>query len=261
VTKTTTTLPTGSALVAALEATYAEVRKHTPDLPEIIFITGTGLGLFSAKWGHYRRDAWTDALAKEGKEGGATDAADALAAGRRPEIFIAGERLACGAEDTLETILHEAAHALAVVREVKDTSRDFRYHNKRFLGLAEELGLTYPHEKPHPVIGFSDTALTDETKKTYAKVIKRLDAAITVYLDTFKRLGIGQGDNGDGKTGGDGGIKVPPKGGRSKSSRNNVKATCGCGRIIRASKKVLADGPITCGLCGEDFTYPDEEEA
>jgi hypothetical protein len=35
--------------------------------------------------------------------------------------------------------VHEAAHGLANTRGVKDTSRQGRYHNKRFRALAEEL--------------------------------------------------------------------------------------------------------------------------
>jgi hypothetical protein len=36
-------------------------------------------------------------------------------------------------------MLHEAAHALAQVRGIKDTSRRGRWHNARFRALAEEL--------------------------------------------------------------------------------------------------------------------------
>ena len=57
------------------------------------------------------------------------------------ELLIAGEGLARGAVDVLTTQLHEAAHALALARAIDDTSRDGRYHNKRYRDLAEELGL------------------------------------------------------------------------------------------------------------------------
>ena len=33
--------------------------------------------------------------------------------------------------DVLDTLLHEAAHALAAARGIKDTSRQGRYHNKK----------------------------------------------------------------------------------------------------------------------------------
>jgi hypothetical protein len=45
-----------------------------------------------------------------------------------PEVFVGGEGLIRGAASVLETLLHEAAHALAYVRDIKDTSRQGRYH-------------------------------------------------------------------------------------------------------------------------------------
>ncbi len=241
---------TGSAVVAAMETAYADVRRRHADLPEVMFITGTGLMGRGAKWGHYWRDRWVE------NAEGATANWDAITAGRRPEVFIAGERLACGAEDVFETILHEAAHALAVVRGIKDTSREGRYHNGRYRALAEELGLTYPHETPHPVIGFSETALTDETRKDYARTIESLAQAITVYLDTFKDLGLtppaplapGAGSSGRGGDIVPGQPRQP-----AKKDRNYQKAECPCGRVIRASTKTLDEGEIRCGICGQEF--------
>ena len=40
-----------------------------------------------------------------------------------PEVFVGDEGLARGPADVLGTLLHEAAHALADVRGIKDTSR------------------------------------------------------------------------------------------------------------------------------------------
>ena len=62
-----------------------------------------------------------------------------------------------GPRQTLQTMLHEAVHALAHARGVNDTSRGGKYHNKRaFVALAAELGRAWPDgQRPHPVIGFS----------------------------------------------------------------------------------------------------------
>ena len=46
-------------------------------------------------------------------------------------LFVAGECLAESPRQTLQTMLHEAVHALAHTRGVKDTSRGGKYHNKR----------------------------------------------------------------------------------------------------------------------------------
>jgi hypothetical protein len=45
----------------------------------------------------------------------------------------------------LDTELHEAAHGLAAARGIQDTSRQGRYRNARYRGLAEELGLAAGH--------------------------------------------------------------------------------------------------------------------
>lgn len=70
---------------------------------------------------------------------------------RDGELFIAGELLAGGGRVVIEVMLHEAAHALAASRGIKDTSAEGnRYHNKRFVALAEELGLRGP-DRPENV--------------------------------------------------------------------------------------------------------------
>jgi hypothetical protein len=104
-------------------------------------------------------------------------------------------------------MLHEAVHALAHARGVKDTSRAGKYHNKReFVALAGELGLAWPQGKrPHPVIGFSEVQLTEQTLADYTDTLAYLGATIRLYRDTFRRLGLlggqgqGEGQDGDGK--------------------------------------------------------------
>lgn len=72
---------------------------------------------------------------------------------RAPELFIAGELLAAGGRAVVEVMLHEAAHALATRRGIKDTSAaGNRYHNKRFVALAAELGLRGP-DTPDKITG------------------------------------------------------------------------------------------------------------
>jgi hypothetical protein len=46
-----------------------------------------------------------------------------------------------GPADVLGTLLHEAAHAVAHVRGIKDSSRRGCWTNTRFKALAEELGI------------------------------------------------------------------------------------------------------------------------
>lgn len=258
---TATTTTTGSAIVSALEAAWATIQSRVADLPDVVFITGTGLMGRGAKWGHYRGHGWaTRATCPEGCTVAHEDG-EALVRfhsdGRKPEVFIAGERLASGAANTLQTMLHEGAHALAATRGQKDTSKEGRYHNGTFLALAEEMGLCFDGA-PDPTIGYSAVVLTDEARESYADAIEALDRAIAVYLDTFAGLRM---PTEPGAQGGDG-VSVRPGAEDDKpKSRNNPKAVCACEtpRIIRASKAVLALGAIVCGVCGEEFVVLDGE--
>jgi hypothetical protein len=172
---------TGSGLIAALEQTWADIRRRTPELPEVVVVTGTGLSSgalhIDAKWGHFGADHWVEGHPTEQGQGAALDLS---AARRKPELFVAGECLAEGPRQTLQTMLHEAVHALAHVRGVKDTSRGGKYHNKReFVALAGELGLAWPQgQRPHPVIGFSEVQLTEQTLAGYTDTLAYLGAAI-----------------------------------------------------------------------------------
>jgi hypothetical protein len=107
---------------------------------------------------------------------------------------------------------------------VKDTSRQGRYHNRRFKALAEELGLSVSH---HPSLGWSPTTLPDRTAQRYSGVLGALERALTMH-----RAG------------------EPIATGRS---RNSTACVCACGRRIRIAPSVLAMGPVVCGLCGEQF--------
>ena len=71
-------------------------------------------------------------------------------------MLVSGEGLHRGSVDVLGTLLHEAAHGLAHARKVSDTSRQSRYHNRRYATLAAELGLEVAHVQP---VGWSATSV------------------------------------------------------------------------------------------------------
>src|SRR6266545_8158296 len=199
----------GSSLITALEDTWATIRRHLPDLPEVVFITGTGLryaaaASVDARWGHFGAQRWVHGRPQPTTtptpEAG-QDAKLQVQPDRKPELFVAGECFAEGATHTLTTILHEAAHALAHVRGVKETSRQGKYHNRRFLELAAELDLEWPADaKAHPVAGFSEVRLSEVAAIFYADTAAELDAAITLHLDTFRRLRLEGGQTTTGTT-------------------------------------------------------------
>lgn len=162
---------TGSTIISALEGLYAQAHAKHPDLPRnLIFVTGSGRGTAKGmiKYGHWAEGRWSAR-------------ADSELPASVHELLISGECLAGGVETVLTTVLHEAAHALATSRGVKDTSRGNRYHNKKFVALAEELGMHYPHEAPHGTIGWSAVELREDTAEAYD--LTDLDRAIQAGID------------------------------------------------------------------------------
>lgn len=208
----------GSTIIAALERTWAELRDFHPEVPEAVFITGTGAKKGEVKWGHWNPTRWHEAGAINNT---------------LPEVFISGERLAQGAPLVLQTLIHEAAHGLAHVRGVKETSRGHRYHNGKFATLAEEMGLKRP-EVACETRGWSACTLQDGTLDRYQS-FPLLEEAIVVCI---------------GAKVDDGG----PVNGPTTEKKPRPKYACGCAeRIIRMSVKVFELGPVICGLCSEPF--------
>jgi hypothetical protein len=231
---------TGSTVVSLLEKVWARIRADHPELPEVVIITGSGL-LGGSKWGHFRADGW-----KVQDEGAAL---------RKHELFLAGEALAKGARQTLQTMLHEAAHTLAKVRGEQDTSRQGRWHNATFRKMAEELGLAHKGTTADKTHGFSFVTLTAETTERYADLLTELDAKIKLTCHLPLWLGGTADQDGEEDKGGEKITGKPTKGeGGTKSGP--LKATCGCAEplIIRLSQKVLDMGVVRCDECMDLFT-------
>ena len=146
---------------------------------------------------------------------------------QRAEIMISGEGLNRPPADVLGTLLHEAAHALAAARGIKDTSRQGRYHNTRYKALAEELGLT---AESHPVIGWSLTTVSGPTAEHYAGHLSALADAMVLWRT--------------------GEAPVPAT---ERRNSNLLAAICPCGRTIRAAASTLAEADILCTACGDPF--------
>ena len=100
----------------------------TREIPAVVIIIASGTDRKQPGWGHHAPGRWNAAHEQ------------------RAEIMISGEGLRRTPAEVLGTLLHEAAHALAHARGIKDTSRQGRYHNKQFKIHAEELGLTVEHD-------------------------------------------------------------------------------------------------------------------
>lgn len=215
-------------LVKAIENVWSAIQATNPDVPDVVVTLGTGAGNGSQmKLGHFAANVWTH---------GEDDV---------HELFIGAEGLKRGASAVLGTLLHEASHAVAEQRGIKDTSRQGRYHNKAFKAVAEELGIHVEHSES---LGWSTTTVPDHVASLYSIQILELDAVITAYRKSdwiFPSGGVSGGAQPD-----------PAKQPERKSNNNGVSLSCGCEepRKIRLSVKAAAAGAIICGECEEEFT-------
>lgn len=199
-----------STLIRVVENIWTTIQTNNPDVPAVFVTIGEGGNTL----GHFWANRWKHRTADH----------------KIHELFLGGEGLERGGSDVMGTLLHEAAHGIADHREIKDTSRQGRYHNTRFKALAQEIGIHVEHSKS---LGWSTTTLPDQTARKYAQQIDDLDAAITHYRQASLLFRLGKETK-----------KTPP-------------LVCGCNRKIRASKKTQDFGPIMCGVCREEFSEED----
>ncbi len=143
-----------------LEDLWLAIRARHPEIPAVVIIIASGTEGKQARWGHYAPGSWVT-----GNQA-------------RPEIMISGEGLRRDARSVLGTLLHEAAHALAAARGIKDTSRQGRYHNKQFKAHGEELGITVEFDKR---IGWSPTTVPGPTAARYERELQALAEAMTLW--------------------------------------------------------------------------------
>ena len=144
---------------------------------------------------------------------------------RPSEICVDGDGLHRGAVVVLGTLLHEATHALAQVRNINDTARRGRRHNRRFAKLADELGLHHDRR-----LGSTSSTPTTDSIARYRTALDNLDRALRNYRHP-----------------------QPTAGGNTTSSDNPVACACDGGRHIRVSRTTLGVGPIVCQVCGSQF--------
>jgi hypothetical protein len=202
-----------AAIVYALEGAWAAIRSRHPDVPAVVVIVGSGSERGQlAKWGHFAAHRW-----QAGPD-------------RLPEVLVSGEGLNREPDQVLATLLHEATHGLAFARNVKDTSRQGRWHNKRFATLAAELGLTVDKTSKY---GWSTTTCAPATALAYQDTLVSLKGALTLWRHT------------------DVAPPITPK------APTSVAAFCECPRRIRVAIAALREGPIVCAVCDGPF-LPDQ---
>jgi hypothetical protein len=198
-----------SLLVQVLEDTWHAIRARHPEIPAVVIILASGTETRQPRWGHHAPGRWN------------------VGNDQRAEVMISGEALRLTPAEVLAVILHEAAHALAHARGIKDTSRQGRYHNKHFKTCAELLGLAVEHDQRH---GWSASKITGDTETTYADQLDALADAMTLWR---------RDETTTGPT--------------VRRNTNLIAAICPCGRSIRVAASTLAEAPITCQACDQDF--------
>ena len=208
---------TAAGLVAALEQAWTAIRTRHPDVPAAVVVVGAGSPAKASqamKWGHFDSHRWQSG----------TD--------RLPEVLISGEGLSRTAAEVFTTLLHEAAHGLADTRGIKDTSRQGRWHNKKFAGLATELGMTTHRDDK---LGYSPCTLADPTTTHYQAVIDTLGHALRAWRHP----------------------DTPAAGTGRTTNNNGLSCQCDCPRKLRIAIATFAEGPILCAECGAAF-LPDD---
>ena len=217
-------------LITALAGIWTEIRRLHTDVPGAVILPAPAPKGRSNVLGHFAALRWQP----RDQEGVLIH-----------EVVVVAEHLNRSPEDVLETLLHEAAHAMNFARSIKDCSAS-QYHNRKFKDAAEALGLVVSQLAHY---GFAHTKLGEGTAQRYKAPTERLTEVLVHRRAFWRRVPPPpKGPPGvSTPTGPDGPTKGP-----ARTTRNR-KATCKCGYIIRASRKVLSSTTIRCESCGEAF--------
>lgn len=211
-------------LIEALARVWTAIRERHPDVPGVVLLPAPNPHRQNNVLGHFAPLRWSP---KE-KNGQLWH-----------EVIVVAEHLNRSAKDVVETLIHEAVHALNFARGIKDCSAN-QYHNKKFKEGAEELGLIVAQVRHY---GFAVTSLPAETADLYSEEIQMLEAVLIHrqlgQLSQLPPKGPNSGPSGGGK-------------GNKPRSRSR-KAICLCPFIIRVSKTTLEKTVIRCETCGEPF--------
>lgn len=204
--------PAASRLLAVLEDTWTAIRRNHPQISPVVIIIASGTSMKQPRWGHHAPRRWHH----DGTE--------------HAEIMISGEGLRRTPAEVLGTLLHEAAHVLADARGITDTSRQGRYHNKKYALLAAELGLDVAEDSG---FGWTITTVPAATALRYADWLAALTDAMNLWRsdEHITRA--------------------------AKRDTNLIAATCPCGRKIRVAASTLNEAPILCQGCDGCFEPQD----
>ena len=161
-------------LIAALCDLWNAIRARHSEVPAVVLLPAPSLAKKMNVLGHFAPLRWKGRRSPD----------DQL-----HEVLVVAEHLDRCAEDVLETLLHEAAHAVNHERGVRDCSRS-QYHNRSFRTTAESLGLTV-EQVPH--YGHAHTKLPAAVAHLYEPglvvlrgvlISRRRPTAVRIGVDT-----------------------------------------------------------------------------
>lgn len=156
---------------------------------------------------------------------------------KKYEINIVAEYLNRDKYEIMSTLLHEMIHLHNMVNGIKDTTRNYTYHNKNFKYGAEAHGLIVTHDKR---LGWSFTKLSESTKR----LVDSFDIKEEAFYLARKDFSI---------TGSP--IRWDDEGEEIKKKSSSKKYVCpSCGIIVRATKDVN----ILCIDCDDELVLEDE---
>jgi hypothetical protein len=140
------------------------------------------------------------------------------------EIGIASEHINRPIMEVMTTLLHEMVHLHNMQNGIKDTSRGFTYHNKRFKEQCEKHGMMFKDDKPHEKYGWYNPVLKPETEAIIRELGINEEAFKVARMD-FSTVA-------------------------AEKKPSTYKWVCGCGTIVRSTKPEIN---IICGDCGTKF--------
>ena len=149
------------------------------------------------------------------------------------ELNLSADYLNRPIENIVATLIHEACHLYAIANNIKDTSNNGIYHNRRFKELAEQRTLDITkHEK----YGWTITEPTEETIEFC--INNSLEDIQIVRHSSYSIGGLGGAKAGNGSNG----TSTP----RKPKGSNSRKYICPCCKqTVRATK--IAN--LICGDC------------
>lgn len=213
------------ALIEALSRIWQRIREQHPAVPTVVLLPAPAQRGKRNVLGHFAPLRWQTRRDDDH---------------HLHEVVVIAEHLNRGAEDILETLIHEAAHAANFEEGIKDCSPTSQYHNALYRDRAEAFGLDVTKV---PNYGWAYTRLKSETKIRYGPEVDEL-ARVLVHRRSPILPKTPPTDPTDNDSPDD----------DAKPSRH-LKAVCECGFIIRASKTTLTATTIQCGCCNRPFVH------